>query len=107
MSYDGNPPARVDALWYIYAALGNVERRASRAGADGSLDPTWATRIRSAIDHARELCLLARVDGAVLPVRPEIEGASVELSGLEHVERIEAAHPQPLPTEAAHAREPW
>lgn len=96
MDGDGHPPDRIDGLWFIRAALGNVERRVSRAGADGTLDPTWAARIRAAIDHAQQLCLLARVDGAALRVRLEPDGASVQVQG---------TVPQPLPTEAAHARD--
>ena len=52
MSWDGNPPLKVDALWLITAAIGNVERRVSRAAADGTLEPIWALRIRDALDHA-------------------------------------------------------
>lgn len=72
----------------------NAARKAERAGADGTLDPSWGHRIERALWEAAELCSLARIDGAVLPVCPEIVGASVEVSG---------TIPKLLPTEAEHA----
>lgn len=78
--YDGNPPTTWDALECIARMIRGAAAKAERAGGDGSVDPTWAHRVEQALWHAAELCRLARVDGAVLPVRPPPAGASVEVT---------------------------
>ena len=75
------PPERIDALWFIRSSLGNIERRVSRAGFDGTLDPHWAHRIREALGAALSLCDRARAAGAVLPVSSPSVGSSIEVHG--------------------------